>query len=69
MTQDYQMYICICHYVTEQDIDDAFADGVRTMQQLEDQLDVTSYCGMCRNDVHSYIKKLEFRSKARADAA
>ena len=41
------MFVCICNNITEQDIEQAVADGAATMQQLRAQLNVAGQCGKC----------------------
>lgn len=41
------MYICICHGVTDQKIEQAIDNGSLTMKQLSAELKVGSQCGKC----------------------
>jgi len=41
------MYICVCHAVTESDIDRAIDEGAVTLDQLRDRLRVGTGCGSC----------------------
>ena len=41
------MYICICHGVTDTQIETAIDDGAVTMKQLTNELSVGSQCGKC----------------------
>lgn len=41
------MYVCICHKVTDKQIEKAADDGLCTMQDLSAQLKVASCCGKC----------------------
>lgn len=41
------MYVCVCHAVTERDIDSAVAEGCCTLRQLREQLGFGSQCGRC----------------------
>ncbi len=41
------MYICLCHAVTESDIQCAVEQGTRTMRELRDELKVATQCGRC----------------------
>lgn len=41
------MYVCICHAVTDTQIENAIDDGVTTMQQLSTELKVGTQCGQC----------------------
>lgn len=41
------MYICICHVVTERDIEQAVQSGVTRFQDLAHRLHVAQKCGTC----------------------
>jgi bacterioferritin-associated ferredoxin len=41
------MYICLCHGVTDTQIETAVENGLETMKQLKETLKVTSQCGKC----------------------
>ncbi len=41
------MYICICHGVTDTQIEAAIENGSTSMKQLSDELKVGSQCGKC----------------------
>lgn len=41
------MFVCICHGITEEDIETAVGQGVNSMQQLREQLNVAKQCGRC----------------------
>ncbi len=41
------MYICLCHGVTDTQIENAVDNGLETMKQLKDELKVASQCGKC----------------------
>ncbi|GAA0810053.1 (2Fe-2S)-binding protein [Colwellia sp. D2M02] len=41
------MYICICHGVTDTQIEAAIENGSTTLQQLNKELKVGSQCGKC----------------------
>jgi len=43
------MYVCLCHSVTDSDIHDAVADGVRNLKQLSAETGCASGCGSCRD--------------------
>lgn len=43
------MYVCICHNVTERDIERAVQSGARTLDCLADRLAVSTNCGQCRH--------------------
>jgi bacterioferritin-associated ferredoxin len=41
------MYVCVCNGVTDSQIIDAANNGVQTMEQLSNALDVGTCCGRC----------------------
>ena len=41
------MYVCICHGVTDTQINSAIDDGAHTMKQLSSELKIGSQCGKC----------------------
>lgn len=42
-----QMYVCLCHAVTDRQIKQAIADGARTVRQVQLRLRVGTNCGKC----------------------
>lgn len=42
------MYVCICNAVTDSDIRNAVADGVRNMRQLRQTTGCSTACGCCK---------------------
>jgi len=43
----FNMYVCLCHAVTDRDIQKAAANGARNLKDLRRELGVTSECGRC----------------------
>ncbi|NQY87339.1 MAG: (2Fe-2S)-binding protein [Colwellia sp.] len=41
------MYVCICHGVTDTQIETAIDNGAHTMKQLSSELKIGSQCGKC----------------------
>jgi bacterioferritin-associated ferredoxin len=41
------MYVCICHGVTDTQIESAIDNGAHTMKQLSNELKIGSQCGKC----------------------
>jgi len=41
------MYVCICHGVTDSQIETAIDNGAHTIKQLSEELKVGSQCGKC----------------------
>ncbi|NNE05268.1 MAG: (2Fe-2S)-binding protein [Xanthomonadales bacterium] len=50
------MYVCLCHSVTDSDIHDAVADGVRNLKQLSAETGCASGCGSCRDMAAEVLK-------------
>lgn len=43
----YFMYVCLCHGITDTQIESAVDSGLETMKQLKNELNVASQCGKC----------------------
>ncbi len=41
------MYVCLCHGVTDTQIENAIDDGATTMKLLSTELNVGTQCGKC----------------------
>ncbi len=41
------MYVCLCHGITERDIESAVDEGVRSLKELSATLGVATQCGKC----------------------
>ena len=41
------MYVCICHGVTDSQIEAAIDDGATTMRMISEELNVGNQCGQC----------------------
>jgi len=41
------MYVCLCHGITERDIESAVDDGARSLKDLSGKLGVATQCGKC----------------------
>ncbi len=50
------MFVCICHGITEEDIESAVGQGINSLQQLREQLSVTNQCGRCTKFVKSTLE-------------
>jgi bacterioferritin-associated ferredoxin len=50
------MYVCVCHAVTDRDIEGAVADGCCSLRQLREQLGVGQTCGRCAKCARTTIK-------------
>jgi bacterioferritin-associated ferredoxin len=53
------MYVCVCHAVTERDIDSAIAAGCCSLRQLREELGVGACCGCCATCVREKLKDVK----------
>jgi bacterioferritin-associated ferredoxin len=51
------MYVCLCHAVTDSDIESAVDGGLSDLQQLEEHFGVGSGCGSCREMAEHLINR------------
>ena len=51
------MYICICHGVTDRDIQCCVEDGARSLRELRECLGVGTQCGKCAREVRTILKE------------
>ena len=51
------MYVCLCHGVTERDIESAVDDGARSLKELSCKLGVATQCGKCSCHAKECIKE------------
>ncbi len=55
--------VCTCLVITEEDIEEAVAEGVRTFYELQEKTKISTACGGCKEDATNvmldYIKKFE----------
>jgi bacterioferritin-associated ferredoxin len=49
------MYVCVCNAVTDHEIRDARAQGVRTLPELRDVMGVATCCGACEDTAHDIL--------------
>lgn len=42
------MYVCVCHAVTEHEIEAAIEQGACSLELLRERLHVSTCCGACR---------------------
>lgn len=47
ISENYSMYICICHGVTDSTIKENINNGAHTMKALATELKVGTKCGQC----------------------
>ncbi len=51
------MYVCICHAVTENDIEQAVHQGASEMHHLQAMLNVASCCGACSDEARACMQQ------------
>ncbi|MGQ0595046.1 MAG: (2Fe-2S)-binding protein [Gammaproteobacteria bacterium] len=51
------MIICICHRVSESDIDNAISEGASSLRQLNERLRVGTGCGACVEHVRDCLHR------------
>jgi bacterioferritin-associated ferredoxin len=49
------MYVCICHAVTEKDIQKAVKQGICSMESLSENMAVSTRCGCCASHAHQVL--------------
>jgi bacterioferritin-associated ferredoxin len=50
-----RMFICICHAITERQVQTAVAEGASSMSDLQSQLGVATGCGCCAETAGEYL--------------
>lgn len=53
------MYVCVCRAVTDRQIRQAAAEGVRTIKELRLKLGVCSACGRCGECIRDILDSVE----------
>jgi bacterioferritin-associated ferredoxin len=51
------MYVCICHGVTDKDIQQAAQQGVSSMEKLSESMQVGSQCGCCKECANQVLEE------------
>ncbi|MEJ2760070.1 MAG: (2Fe-2S)-binding protein [Gammaproteobacteria bacterium] len=51
------MFVCVCHAVTESDIDRALDEGAATLDHLKHRLDVATSCGCCSETIRECLAR------------
>ncbi|TCM71006.1 bacterioferritin-associated ferredoxin [Acinetobacter calcoaceticus] len=49
------MYVCLCRGITDQDIQDAVANGSESFREVRDLLDLGTCCGRCVPEARALI--------------
>ncbi|MEX2523755.1 MAG: (2Fe-2S)-binding protein [Gammaproteobacteria bacterium] len=60
------MFVCVCHAITDREIDQAVEDGAVTLDQLKDELDVGTSCGTCAEYIEQRLQERLSHSMGRA---
>lgn len=59
------MFVCVCHAITDQEIDQAVENGAVTLNQLKDELDVGTSCGTCADYIEQRLQERLYHSMGR----
>ena len=59
------MYVCLCHGITERDIESAVDEGVRSLKELSATLGVATQCGKCSCHAKQCLRESIDRQPAR----
>lgn len=51
------MIVCVCHNVSDRRIRQAVAEGVSTMPELREQLQVGTCCGKCHSCAKTVLRE------------
>ena len=51
------MFVCLCKSVTDHEIRAAVDSGVRSFEQMQDRLEVSTVCGSCTCEVKQVMQK------------
>lgn len=58
MIMDKDETICTCFGLTVGDIEEAYNNGAKTYEELQDATSCGTACGMCEDDIRGLIEKL-----------
>ncbi len=56
------MYVCICHGVSDRDIQKAVMAGASSMHELQEQLQVATGCGQCGEHAQECMNQVLLQS-------
>jgi bacterioferritin-associated ferredoxin len=51
------MYVCICNGVSDRQIREAVAAGARSFEALQEELEVSTCCGCCEDEVRAILEE------------
>ncbi|HEX4384182.1 MAG TPA: (2Fe-2S)-binding protein [Myxococcales bacterium] len=50
------MVLCICHAITERELDAAIEGGAHTLSEIAERLGAGSDCGCCQSEIEERIE-------------
>ncbi len=59
------MYVCVCNAITDRQIREAAASGVKDLWGLQAELGVASGCGSCTEAASEILRESRQRTRAR----
>lgn len=62
-----RMYICVCHAISERQIQEAVAQGARELGDLSASLGVGTCCGQCAQTATDYLPGGRYASTPEVD--
>lgn len=62
------MFVCVCHAITDREIDQAVDNGAVTLNHLKDELDVGTACGTCAEYIEQRLQERLLHAMSRATA-
>lgn len=51
------MYVCLCHAVTEKELNAAIDGGARSLAELQERLHVSTCCGACVKSIEECLER------------
>ncbi len=51
------MYVCICHGITDKDIQEAPKQGICSMKMLRESMQVGNQCGCCQDYANQILQE------------
>lgn len=57
------MYVCLCHGITDKEIEQAIANGATRVSEIKRQLKVSTQCGTCAMQVANLVRDTLSQSK------
>jgi len=60
------MYVCLCHGISENRLDEAIREGARSFEQLQSCTGVATCCGACEPCAREMLEQRTLASSASA---